>query len=486
MIVESPTTWCPLNSTLDKRFGEALQQLRHAAGKSQEDMSIGRTYMSELERGLKTPTLKTIVKLAAELGTTPARLVELATADERKQNPVPMGMTLGDAFKRVLGSAAPIAGGVQAGTRLGDLEEAIQRGGLRPAQVLAQSALQVFRQSDDRTDRTRRSQRSFLVADKREESELAHASDGTPWVLSPKVALDALRATNDTLELTQDVLGLNDVPFFELLGTRNLGSFVGAVFVHCLQKQMPDRLRVNGHQDGYPDLCALTTVGKAQIAGWERAGQADAEKSWASYEHGGIEVKTTCGSVPTATKSRKKPGLGEQRYRLLTGLDWKAHHRETNNLLGLYWDFIGGTPTALALFYRNDLSSADWGKIVVPTPDDSEVAAVQEGTDSGVALEVVLLPVAATKGKKPNGRTTSVSIMTKDGVKKMGQGWVALPDDPEILSILCQPKIFALTAGEIGANTSGTIPNFAAVGKPVAGGPVPKRSGKGGKRRAKG
>ena len=67
--------------SLDQRFGDVLRSLREAAGKTQEDFTIGRTYMSELERGLKTPTQETIVRLADELGTTPARLVELATSN---------------------------------------------------------------------------------------------------------------------------------------------------------------------------------------------------------------------------------------------------------------------------------------------------------------------------------------------------------------------------------------------------------------------
>src|SRR5271163_1077389 len=71
-----------MKKALDQRFGDALRSLREAAGKTQEDFTIGRTYLSELERGLKTPTLDTIVRLAGELGVSPARLLELATAPE--------------------------------------------------------------------------------------------------------------------------------------------------------------------------------------------------------------------------------------------------------------------------------------------------------------------------------------------------------------------------------------------------------------------
>jgi len=108
---------------------------------------------------------------------------------------------------------------------------------------------------------------------------------------------------------------------------------------------------------------------------------------WSPYPHGGIEVKATCGNTPSA-KEQAKPQIGESRGHILQSAEWKAHHRETNNLLGIFWDFVDGLPTVLAAFYRNDLTSADWGEVIKPT-------------DGG-------------------GRTTSVSIMNRTGVKKMG------------------------------------------------------------------
>lgn len=53
-------------------------------------------------------------------------------------------------------------------------------------------------------------------------------------------------------------------------------------------------------------------------------------------------------------------------------------------------------PTVVACFYRNDLTIDDRGKIVQPKSD--------------------------------GGRTTSVSIMTSLGVKKMCAGWIAVLD----------------------------------------------------------
>ena len=122
---------------------------------------------------------------------------------------------------------------------------------------------------------------------------------------------------------------------------------------------------------------------------------------------GGIEVKATCGSTPSA-KKYPKPLIGEQRIFLVDKFDWKAHHRETNNLLSVFWDFINDVPTIVACFYRNDLTVDDWGKIVQP--------------------------------KEGAGRTTSVSIMNSNGVKKMCDGWICILNKKEYIDFFSKEK----------------------------------------------
>lgn len=52
-------------------FAQILKKLRHQKGLSQEELALRsglhRTYLSQLERGLKTPTLKTMYKLSQVL-----------------------------------------------------------------------------------------------------------------------------------------------------------------------------------------------------------------------------------------------------------------------------------------------------------------------------------------------------------------------------------------------------------------------------------
>lgn len=64
---------------LTRSFGRALKDLRAARGLSQEALAtrsgLHRTYISILERGLRSPTLETIAALAKALNRLPHALV---------------------------------------------------------------------------------------------------------------------------------------------------------------------------------------------------------------------------------------------------------------------------------------------------------------------------------------------------------------------------------------------------------------------------
>lgn len=207
---------------------------------------------------------------------------------------------------------------------------------------------------------------------------------------------EAIRRTNDTILKFRDF----PVDVFALLGMRNLSALVGEVFGASLVQTTRTLFRKNPHQDGYPDLLLMDAKGQAAWAAL--AGRSREKAPFSPFAEGGVEIKATCGSVPSAAdltrRGMEKPGLGDQRVALLTAYDWKAHHRDTNHLLGLFWDFMDGTPTVVAVFYSNQLTEVDWGAVVQP--------------------------------KAGGGRTTSVSILSRQGVQKMYQGWVACLNDP--------------------------------------------------------
>jgi hypothetical protein len=210
---------------------------------------------------------------------------------------------------------------------------------------------------------------------------------------------------------------------FEILGMRNLSAFVGEVFGRAFAEISKGAMIKNPHQDGYPDLLAMTPKGKKN---WEALkNNLQDKKPFSPFPTGGIEIKATCGSVPTPTESQKKgfkkPDIGDARIDVLKGYDWKAHHRLTNHLVGVVWDFINSKPTIVGLFYSSDLTEADWGNIIQP--------------------------------KEGGGRTTSVSIMTRTGVAKMYNGWLAVIDDQRYFDFFNKFNKSNLIALEAEGNT---------------------------------
>jgi hypothetical protein len=112
----------------------------------------------------------------------------------------------------------------------------------------------------------------------------------------------------------------------------------------------------------------------------------------------GLELKGTCGNIPTG----KLVKAGLPRVDSLSSINWKAHHREVENLLAFVWDFYPlknniYTPCITAAFYCANLCEEDWGAI------------------SGLS-----------------GRSTKLSNMAKDGRDKMASGLVCILDNDSI------------------------------------------------------
>jgi transcriptional regulator with XRE-family HTH domain len=82
-------------SSIEGLFGNVLKQLRNDKGISQEELGFEsgyhRTYISMLERGKKSPSLKTIFQLAKALDVNPSVIMDrLQTMDidsSGKKNP---------------------------------------------------------------------------------------------------------------------------------------------------------------------------------------------------------------------------------------------------------------------------------------------------------------------------------------------------------------------------------------------------------------
>lgn len=231
-------------------------------------------------------------------------------------------------------------------------------------------------------------------------------------IISNESILKAIHFCNEAIRTLDEQTKQFDINIFEVLGMRNLSGMVGEYFAKSVERFSNNNLQSNLHQDGYPDL--LLTNNEERLNYYNSIYTVISGKKYpkdkalfSPFKYGGVEVKATCGSTPSASIT-PKPLIGEQRVDKLTSFDWKAHHRETNNLLSIFWDFIDEVPTVVACFYRNDLTVDDWGKIVQP--------------------------------KKNGGRTTSVSIMTSNGVKKMCEGWIAVVDSKPYLDAFSNKK----------------------------------------------
>lgn len=231
----------------------------------------------------------------------------------------------------------------------------------------------------------------------------------------------AVYMANDALRTLQNSTRKFEINVFEILGMRNLSGLVGEYFAKCVMMVSDGKLQSNLHQDGYPDLLLTDTYDKMQyfssLYTIENGKKKPKDKSlFSPYKYSGLEVKACCGSTPAASV-RPKPLIGEQRIDLITGFDWKAHHRRTNHLLAILWDFIDEIPKIVACFYQDKLTEEDWGKIVQP--------------------------------KETGGRTTSVSIMTNKGIKKMCDNWVAVINDDKYIDKLSLKKWIGYKVNEL-------------------------------------
>lgn len=230
--------------------------------------------------------------------------------------------------------------------------------------------------------------------------------DGSLFALDKSIFLSALTLYQEKINI---LYGAN-IDIAGLLGLRNLSAAIGELFVQSIAEISSGLFVKNPHQDGYPDLLLMDNDGIYLYNQIKQENLLQEKARFSSFASGGMEVKATCGSIPSQAECNRKgvqrPDLGVQRIDLLKGYDWKAHHRETNNLIGITWDFIEGIPTITSVQYSSALSELSWGHIVQPA--------------------------------QGGGRTTSVSIMTREGVATMCKGWIIMIDDKRYIDFFCK------------------------------------------------
>ncbi len=74
-------------NTTEQLLGDVIRSHREGLNLSQEDLALEcglhRTYISQLERGQKSPTLRVLIMIAKALKVEPAELVKQATSDSK-------------------------------------------------------------------------------------------------------------------------------------------------------------------------------------------------------------------------------------------------------------------------------------------------------------------------------------------------------------------------------------------------------------------
>ena len=227
-------------------FAAALKHYRELSELSQEELAakagLDRTYVSQLERGLKSPTLNSLEKIAACLGVAPQRFL-----------------------RKIRGVGGP------------------------------------------------RVPRDYFVRDIKEIEISRRGGDiGVP-------ATTLTMAINVAHELIDDLYA-SDLDVAAVLGLRNLSAFIGELVSAAVVKSSAGLFLPNPHQDGYPDLLLMDRVGKRE---WDRLqGRRNEKTPFSPFASGGIEIKATCGSVPTPAVCKRRgierPVIGARRVACLT------------------------------------------------------------------------------------------------------------------------------------------------------------------------
>jgi hypothetical protein len=175
-------------------------------------------------------------------------------------------------------------------------------------------------------------------------------NDGVLKIESIVIAVENVNTKFLQLKEKTSKMELN---IFDVIDFRMISGLMGEALVTELSNNHKE-LEKNPNLDGYPDILnAFTSSHRLNIEQWIKS---DLNK-FIKYPHGGIEVKNTFGTK----KANSKLTQGQTRIEKINQkLDWKAHHRYTNNLLALYSDYVDECPQISAVMFSDGLTEDDW------------------------------------------------------------------------------------------------------------------------------
>ena len=181
---------------------------------------------------------------------------------------------------------------------------------------------------------------------------------------------NALLSTNKLLHKIYTETESLHLNIFEVIDFRVFSGMIGEIFSQELES-INNNLIKNPFISGYPDL--LQVSNEDMITYYKNCDNS----GLLNFKFGGLEVKNTFGT--------KKSGcdilMGDERiYSINKKLDWKAHHRNTNFLIGILSDYIDGIPQIVALCYCDPLTIDDWNKKQNPKGDSAMTSFSTIGT----------------------------------------------------------------------------------------------------------
>lgn len=187
--------------------------------------------------------------------------------------------------------------------------------------------------------------------------------------------MEALEETNDAINDMPDML-------FSAVDYKTTSAIVGCLLCLNIAKSSHGDAVVNPIEKGEPDILPSVALGGDS-------------NTYMHYPYG-IEVKCTLGTLPSDSVVEK----ARTRIDDVNSVTWQSHHRTVKKLLSIIYDFLPNErndyrPVITGVFYTNQLVESDWGEI--------------SGTE---------------------GNNTKVSSLTASGCQKLGEGWVAILEDP--------------------------------------------------------
>jgi len=218
--------------------------------------------------------------------------------------------------------------------------------------------------------------------------DFIYAKDGD-FIYSPNKSFDSKDMVSSAVITNKSLIAIDEtlkknagIDLFDIIDKKVTGSIIGAMYVKSVAEEC-SYLSINPSSTGHPDLIPSEYAGAKEV-------------NWDQFPYGGIEVKTSCGNLPTGVT--KELSNKESRISRLNGVVWKGHHNKINNLLAIFWDYVDGIPCIAAGFYSRHLTESDFTN-TVPKPG--------------------------------GGHTTNVCITKASAIKKLGQDWVFVADTPE-------------------------------------------------------